>query len=286
MVVPVNPADPCPCGSGKALQSCCLHVDGSLRPAACSTRPPGRLTGFANPDCYAAALGDCSPELSREHFISESVLRRMAVGGLIDASGFPWARGATKKVSPAALATKVLCTRHNSALSPLDAIADRLFSHMYGFRSELSGQTPSTGDQAALFNGHDIERWMVKLLSGLLYSGNSSIGGRKVDGWMPPTAWLKVQFGLAHLHPGAGLYLDAAQGQTHVGTVDIQLTPLRKDDDPTHYCGLLLALTGVGFVGLSQAATFGVDTCCRNCSGGIMSNAHQSAVGRVSPRRA
>jgi hypothetical protein len=69
--------------------------------------------------CYAAHLGNCKGGVSREHYISESVLE--IAGRDVQVSGFPW-QEANKpmQIGIGSLTSKILCEHHNSQLSPLD----------------------------------------------------------------------------------------------------------------------------------------------------------------------
>lgn len=84
-----------------------------------------KKTGFSHPECYASDLADCSREMSREHYVSESVLRAIDGGGKsIEVRGLPWQpNGASQRISTAALTEQVLCKRHNQALTRDDGWA-------------------------------------------------------------------------------------------------------------------------------------------------------------------
>ncbi len=117
---------PCPCGSSTAASKCCLTEHGFRKtPAATAPAPP--TTGYSHAACYAGPLADCSARRSREHYVSESLLTHLHSHNELTVTGFPWVPHGEKVVSPSALASKILCQRHNSALSPLDAIAVHLF---------------------------------------------------------------------------------------------------------------------------------------------------------------
>lgn len=78
--------------------------------------------------CYAAPLGSCSKKMSREHFISDNFLRQLNRSGGLRVGGLPWQQpGEIDAIPPSALTGKVLCERHNSRLSRLDALAGRFF---------------------------------------------------------------------------------------------------------------------------------------------------------------
>jgi len=106
----------CPCGSRRRARSCHLAPDGWwLTPSA----PPllgDERTGYRHPGCYASTSSDCSSRLSREHWLSASVLNAFAP---ITVSGMPWQHGSQHTLPVRNLGAKVLCERHNKALSPL-----------------------------------------------------------------------------------------------------------------------------------------------------------------------
>jgi hypothetical protein len=64
-----------------------------------------------------------------------------------------------------ALTTKCLCRRHNSALSPLDAEAGRLFRAVQSI--EMSFSAASFSQRLHFFAGFDLERWLAKTLVSL-----------------------------------------------------------------------------------------------------------------------
>ena len=183
---------PCPCGSGKVLKDCCLTKRNV-------TTPPGEKTGYMNPRCYARVLADCGRQLSREHYISESILVLMNAKQIV-AMGFPWlGPGELRRVSPESLTAKVMCTRHNSALSGLDSTDLLLFNY-------LVGESRENYQNVLLINGEEIERWMLKTLCGVVASGNVVHDSAQIRGWEPPRQWLEVLFGSERIPPGCGLH--------------------------------------------------------------------------------
>src|SRR5438552_1752759 len=68
--------------------------------------------------CWAKSLSECSDQMSGEHLLTKALFPNgLAI------RGFPWCRGEVKTVGVNALTAKVLCSKHNSMLSPLDAAA-------------------------------------------------------------------------------------------------------------------------------------------------------------------
>jgi hypothetical protein len=216
-MVRLSPDDKCPCESGRMLRSCCLTVDGALRPATAVTCPPGPKTGIRNEGCYAAALADCSADISREHYVSYALLKLVSIDGKVTIDGFPWQdSGTVNRVPPPSLTGKILCRRHNVALSPLDAVASRLFERIDQFHREIVDRARKNETQFFLFNGHDIERWMLKTLCGAVVSGNAKIKSGESN-WRPPLEWLKILFGEEPSAQRCGLYFHSeVTGQPYI----------------------------------------------------------------------
>jgi hypothetical protein len=109
----------CPCGSGKLVANCHLGIDGQLRKHLKSLNPPPPQTGFSHPRCYLSDTQDCSEEISQEHYVSRSVLEQ--IGPKVKVAGMLWLDDdQTLETNVDNLAAKILCKRHNEALSPLD----------------------------------------------------------------------------------------------------------------------------------------------------------------------
>jgi hypothetical protein len=100
----------------------------------------------------------------------------------------------------------MLCERHNSALSPLDAKMGRLFAAT----SPIT--VPATGEDHFWISGYDIERWGVKLLTGLVASKSVAPDARRAD--VIPALWLQLLFTESVLPPRAGLYMPVPESGT------------------------------------------------------------------------
>jgi hypothetical protein len=137
------------------------------------THPPGSVTGYANPKCYASIDQNCSIKISKEHFISVALLKQIHVNKIVKVAGLKWQQKETLNEVPLArLASSILCERHNNALSPLDEHMG-LFSQTIGeFDADLQLSDSAEASEQRNFSGDDIERWMVKCLLGLTVSKN------------------------------------------------------------------------------------------------------------------
>lgn len=180
----------CPCGSGLLLVNCCI----TLRSDTCPSLPK---TGISNPRCYACSLNDCESKVTKEHFVSQSVLKIVStIEGRILLSGSPWlGQNEVKPVNTSGLAANILCSRHNTSLSPLDSIGRKFFDFIMG---------KDVQSEFLMVNGDEIERWMLKVLCGGLSSG---FFGPEHKGWQPPDEWLQILFGSGIVPDGSGLYI-------------------------------------------------------------------------------
>lgn len=228
-----DPSAPCPCESGRKGAGCCFN-DGSWHKAA--TRIPHRKSsGLVTSGCYASSLRDCDGQgLSREHFISRALLEE--IGGSFEISGYSHVPDG-KFLSPKSFNSKILCKRHNSLLSDLDFEGARLFRALK--RYLVSGQ-----GGFYLFSGDDLERWMMKMLVGLVATGapsHKTLGASFNS--MPDSQVVEVLFGRGSLSLRAGMGL-AKFGEGNVRPLAVSF--YSPGDDPG-IRGLRMQLYGVGF---------------------------------------
>jgi hypothetical protein len=193
------PSDgPCPCDGGKTVEDCrCKNR--RFVPLPVDTKPPGIFTGMRVPRCYAQGTSDCAPPVSREHAIAESISREFR--------GTPTTRtlidGSTRIVLPSTAGRKVLCRRHNSALSPLDEVGRRF---VLALKQQIKHRLENSPRHThILFNGFDIERWMLKVLCAMAHGERVSRIYASTT-FRVPQSWLRVLFEGHPLPPGAGLY--------------------------------------------------------------------------------
>jgi len=178
-IITFYPNDPCPCESGKLLCDCHMGPDGRFWNPRPLLRAPGQPTGYAHPGCYLRGTNDCSHQISREHYVSKSVLKQL--GDLLGVTGLPRQdTDAVLKTTARSLTAKILCQRHNSALSPLDTEAATFFHHLAESIDDLNRKTLSRRRRIHLVNGEALELWMLKLACGLYFSVGSK-GGKRID---------------------------------------------------------------------------------------------------------
>jgi len=108
--------------------------------------------------CFASCLGDCAKGISREHYISRSLLKLVTdENGKVDLGG-PLDRG--KPLPPQNLAVaKILCGKHNSDLSDYDSEVNNLVRNILTFNQNDYDQTLEVDSQK-------VTLWMIKLIVG------------------------------------------------------------------------------------------------------------------------
>jgi hypothetical protein len=175
-----DPEDDCPCGSRRQACRCHRAADHSW----IAERPPALLTdagtGYANAGCYARSSNDCDEELTLEHYISDDVLESISADTKVVAvKGAAWQPDATEKtVGVKSLASRMLCRRHNHALSPLDKMAAEFFRY---FRDDQLGVMCFHGNDFdrdfTLVSGTHLELWLLKVIWGAIEAKGMELEG-------------------------------------------------------------------------------------------------------------
>jgi hypothetical protein len=186
--------------------------------------------GFSNPGCYAQVLGECSADITCEHYISEALLRRVGEDGTVFVSNLGFQpRNLVREMPVATLYGRVLCERHNHYLShAVDPSVLPLYDgveHMH---------LPGEQQRTFRVDGDAVERWMLKMLCGGLFSGNVLVppedNMRRV---YPPDEWARIIFRNEELPPLQGLYLmltgPGAAGNPN--QIRLRVTPLLSQGD-------------------------------------------------------
>ncbi|MDH5833948.1 hypothetical protein [Luteimonas kalidii] len=166
--------------------------------------------------CWAAILGGCD-KLSREHVVSQSVFASWCdcpthVEGMH--------RTPSGHLPQSALTAKILCKKHNSALSVLDAEAGQLAEHL--LHAAAGNQIGRPEIDGAL-----IERWVFKTLINGLAAGWSD--RRK---WLPHEHIVRFIFGLGQVPHGCGLYSVDGSSEDLPNPQDASVTPLWAGSNP------------------------------------------------------
>ena len=235
---------PCPCRSGKPAYNCCWRGNGGWEKVSVGIIDVEK-TDFTHGSCYLSPTGNCGTKITREHFISRSILERITTSTLKfkNASHF-FGGKSTVEIGIDAFSAKVLCDAHNSALSTLDTEAGSAFLKIEDLYLDLTrvGEAKRVFKSFYLSSGIDVERWMVKVYCGLVAAGKiRGIRGTIVHRDTLPPCLFDSLMGRSTLDSPLGLYMHSFVGQTRTsggftfGT--IQLT-----DGSDGVGGLMLSL--------------------------------------------
>lgn len=168
--------------------------------------PPSRpLTGPLLKVCWARGIGGCGGGLSGEHVISDGLF----TGSVVGIAGGPWTEGEVRPFGKNKLKRRILCVRHNSALSPVDREGIRTFRGIRDLDEALAANRRRPGGVHLRHEvvGSLLERWFLKTAINSFVVG----GGTKTweGGSVPsdPPLWLvQAAFGHGALPPPLGLY--------------------------------------------------------------------------------
>ena len=127
-------------------------------------------------ECWASGLGSCSDKISREHIVSESLF----TNDIVRVEGFSWCKDKEKEIGLRSLTAKILCKKHNAALSPVDiggASAFEAFRNMTKIGNVRKKVQPQIWDVIQYsIDGILLERWFLKTLINISFGGEYPIG--------------------------------------------------------------------------------------------------------------
>ena len=193
------------------------------RIAVPSLMPPSPKTEYSHPRCYLKCTADCSRQMSREHYISENILRNFT---RLRVSGMPWQEMGDEKFLPASsLVANILCSRHNNALSPLDRLAGHTFDSLVAAADYAVNQRHEGRIAHHLVSGHALELWMYKLMAGIYFGGIAAANGSRVrDTCCFPDTEIAGYLTEGTLAPNGGMYVTQNVGL--IPRSDIGVAPL------------------------------------------------------------
>ncbi|WP_417510295.1 hypothetical protein [Methylophaga sp.] len=243
--------DKCPCGSTKLIYKCKCYSPQSKTLHREAVVIKNGASNYGNPKCYAYPIKGCSKNISKEHFFTKAILKKYSpVKNSVKISGFPWQDEPLSYVSLDRFQSKILCETHNNILSKLDEVGLEFFN-AYSEVEKLNSYKKGY-NKIYLFNGYDIEKWMLKCSLGYFFSKNLQfMGERVVDRSYPPEWLLKILFSDSFLPGTRGMYLVGDIGQAAAkGGVTINLIARLNPAPPPQVIidGYEILLNGLLFI--------------------------------------
>lgn len=172
-------------------------------------------TGYSHQGCYAKSLNDCSTKLSREHFVSKSILKILGEFHVLSNASWLAPGQSTDPLHVESLGARNLCKRHNEMLSHIDAANVKFFRTLINAFSVLESDIVLPQQEGSV-SGDKLELWLLKSISGFLASGAYNPGGnaKKYD---IPDEWLGILFNDKPWNPGAGMSIRISKATPHRG---------------------------------------------------------------------
>jgi hypothetical protein len=196
------------------------------------------IPGFANPKCYARALGNCCRQMSREHFSTHAMLKRIAeYKKQVLTRNLPFGRNTAAPrpldIDGKDIAPKILCAFHNTGLEDYDSAGLTMLEAMKAIDDE--SRCPVEEGRVFTVNGDGLERWILKAHLGGLYCGAlhwlmEETAERSIRGQLPPVELLGVLYQDVQFQPGQGL---CWLGGLHGGPITTDDEVLRIGVDPS-----------------------------------------------------
>ncbi len=158
--------------------------------------------------------------MSSEHIVTEKLWE----GDTLGVRGLPWCPAGHKFIRKESYTSNILCTTHNSRLSPVDQAGISVFDTFRQTRkySDQRVQLRQSGHFSGLFelishtiDGRGLEKWFLKTLINMEVVGKQGypIGPDAVARDEPSKLLVEIAFGLSGWDGRAGLYLAVYKGQ-------------------------------------------------------------------------
>lgn len=147
------------------------------------------------------------------------------------------------KIGINSLTAKILCRRHNSALSPLDESSSLLFKTLRDFGPNFHKLTSNGAAPIKIFSGEDFERWICKTICNFFHAKllqndktDFRLDAKKIVDRLFSPAW----------PINSGLYVNTTTNPLTVMSRSCMIGPLHNGDDP-EIIGAHLFFVGLDF---------------------------------------
>ena len=138
------------------------------------------MTNYSHSKCYANALNNCSTKISGEHIMSDNILELFEQDKSVKVTGLPFIEKETfNLLSRKSLVANILCTNHNEQVSKYDSEAGKLFRSIIQYDNDFNDINPKT--ELIKINGDYIEKWMVKIICGVIASKQIASNGVRIN---------------------------------------------------------------------------------------------------------
>jgi hypothetical protein len=148
---------------------------------------------------------------------------------IISVQGLSWCRDEPKNVGLPNLTRNILCTSHNSRLSPADQAAIAAFDvlrecvRLTDVREVMKERLWHI--VRLEIDGAGLERWFLKTLISITAGGKERIGPKSLAPGELSADLVEIAYGLRKFVPNAGLYSSAEMGETTTSEDRVTIIP-------------------------------------------------------------
>ena len=165
--------------------------------------------------------------MTGEHTISEAALESIAgePKGVVWVSNSPTLRDylTPEQRRTMTMTANILCYFHNHSLSPFDHVGGIMQEAMQKLHDERTGR--AVDPKTWVIDGDKLERWILKMVLGELYSGRILAAiGQTLQDVCPPLHYLEILYRNAGFPDGLGLYFNPTGLPHPFGRDDVGLT--------------------------------------------------------------
>jgi len=187
--------------------------------------------------CWASCLKNCAKGKSREHYISDGIFD----GESVTAIGLSWCRHQPKTIAMGKAVAKILCGKHNSALSKFDAEAAKL--SMFLVTNVLDEPLK---ESAICIDGVRLEKWALKTFINLGFiRGLHREQPNRLD---PPSHLVRYIFGEEPVADGVGLYFVTSKVSNQDYGPGLWWNVIQNPSNLAQIFGMTFTFFGVRFV--------------------------------------
>jgi hypothetical protein len=149
------------------------------------------------------------------------------------------------------LVKNVLCTNHNSQLSPVDETgisARNNFKEAFRlYNARSNARVQGWSKSRFEVNGINLERWFLKTLITLSFGGPFPVSAQSQDSETPHQRLVEVCFGVSQFQPKAGLYMFGEVGRSL--NIEDKVTIISfRDVNNTYNAGATFFIYGFEFI--------------------------------------
>jgi hypothetical protein len=159
------------------------------------------------------------------------------MGGLFTLENASWKSSGSGVIPSGSLVATVLCNHHNSILTPYDLEVGKLVRHLVLLDSKTTAEGLAEVPATLSINGIYLEKWLLKVLCGIMASGNFLIDMKPVGKVQPSEYLVNLLFSGDSWTHSVGLYANYVVGTTvdgHRGVAYDTVVRANRTQNGTH----------------------------------------------------